>query len=130
MPSKKLPRKQPYSPLLKNKSRELRNKPTPAEKQFWNCLREMPFYESATFNRQKSVGNYIVDFYCHQYQLVVEIDGDSHGELLNQVKDIERTNFLESPGLVVLRFTNAEVEKNIEAVMVEVKNFIEKSKSP
>jgi len=90
----------------------------------------MPFYESATFNRQKSVGNYIVDFYCHQYQLVVEIDGDSHGELLNQVKDIERTNFLESPGLVVLRFTNAEVEKNIEAVMVEVKNFIEKSKSP
>ena len=130
MPSKKLLRKQPYSPLRKNKSRELRNKSTPTEKQFWNCLREMPFYKLATFNRQKSIGNYNVDFYCHQYQLVVEIDGDSHGELLNQVKDIERTNFLESQGLVVLRFTNAEVEKYIEAVMVEVKNLIEKGKSP
>ena len=130
MPSKKRPRKHPYSPFLKNKSRQLRNQPTPTEKQFWHCLREMPLYEAVIFNRQKSIGNYIVDFYCHQFRLVIEIDGDSHGQLLTKTKDIERTEFLESQGLTVLRFTNAEVEKNIEAVMMKIEAFIEKGKSP
>lgn len=128
MSPKKRPRKYPYSPLLKNKSRELRSQPTPAEKTFWNCLRKMPFYESVTFNRQKSIGNYIVDFYCHQFRLVIEIDGDSHGQPLTQTKDIERTDFLELQGLAILRFTNAEVENNIEAVMVKIEEFIRNRK--
>ncbi len=131
MPSKKRPQKQAYSPLLKKKSRKLRNQPTPAEKIFWNSLRKIPLYESVAFNRQKSIGNYIVDFYCHRFQLVVEIDGDSHGQPLTQTRDIERTEFLESQGLTVLRFTNREVEENIEAVIAQVEEFIKaKSKSP
>lgn len=88
----------------------------------------MPFYESITFNRQKTIGSYIVDFYCHQFRLVIEIDGDSHGQPLTQSKDVERTEILESRGLAVLRFTNLEVEKNIEAVMVKIEEFIEKEK--
>jgi very-short-patch-repair endonuclease len=90
----------------------------------------MPFYKAVTFNRQKSIGNYIVDFYCHQFRLVIEIDGDSHGQPLTQTRDIERTDFLNSKGLTILRFTNAEVENNIEAVMMKTEEFIEKGKSP
>ncbi len=128
MPSKK--RLLPYAVDLKEKARELRNRPTPAEKRFWNGLRKMPFYESLTFNRQKPIGNFIVDFYCHRIQLVVEIEGDSHGQVATQHKDIERTRFLQSQGLTVLRFSNSEVEKSLEAVMVEIERFIEKTKSP
>ena len=130
MSSIKRSRKLPYSTTLKEKARKLRNQPTPAEKNFWNNLRKMPFYESTTFNRQKPVGSYIVDFYCHQFRLVIEIDGDSHGRPQAQANDLERTAFLESQGLTVLRFTNREVENNIEAVMVELESFIETGKSP
>ncbi len=90
----------------------------------------MPFYESLTFNRQKPIGKYIVDFYCHRLRLVIEIDGDSHGQTDTQIKDIVRTGFLQSQGLTVLRFSNSEVEKNLEAVMLEIEGFIEKNKSP
>ena len=61
---------------------------------------------------------------------MIEIDGDSHGRPQAQANDLERTAFLESQGLTVLRFTNREVENNIEAVMVELESFIEKGKSP
>lgn len=128
MPSKK--RSLPYAANLKEKARELRNQPTPAEKKFWNGLRKMPFYESLTFNRQKPIGSYIVDFYSHRQKLVIEIDGDSHGTTVTKKKDIERTRFLNSQGLTVFRFSNSEVEKNLEAVMVEIEGFIEKGKSP
>jgi very-short-patch-repair endonuclease len=126
MPSKK----RPYAVNLKEKARDLRNQPTPAEKRFWNGLRKIPFYDSLTFNRQKPIGNYIADFYCHRLRLMIEIDGDSHGQSDTQKKDIERTRFLQSQGLTVLRFSNSEVEKSIDAVMVEIEKFIEKGKSP
>ena len=121
-----MPQKLPYNTNLKKISRKLRNQPTPAETHFWNSLRKMPFYESTTFNRQKPIGNYIVDFYCYQFQLVIEIDGNSHGEPVTQTKDIKRTEFLESQGFTVIRFTNQEVEGNIDAVMVEIEKLVEK----
>ncbi|MBT3858010.1 MAG: endonuclease domain-containing protein [Nitrospina sp.] len=89
----------------------LRTQPTPAEKLFWKQLKAMPFYKSLAFNRQKPVGSYIVDFYCHKLRLVIEIDGHSHGETRAIVSDQKRTKILESKGLTVSRFTNAEVEK-------------------
>jgi len=70
-----------YDVSIKEKARTLRNNPTPAEKIFWNALRRMPFYKSLKFNRQKPIEPYIVDFYCHRLRLVIEIDGDSHGEI-------------------------------------------------
>lgn len=132
MPPKKRPCEHPYSSHLKERAKELRGQPTPAEKLFWNSLRKMPFYETVVFNRQKPIGNYITDFFCHQLQLIIEIDGDSHGPAHAQSKDAERTEFLESQGLTVLRFTNREVEENVEAVMVKVEAFIEngRGKSP
>ena len=76
-----------YDVPLKEKARTLRNNPTPAEKIFWNALRRMSFYKSLTFNRQKPIDPYIVDFYCHRLSLVIEIDGDSHGESDAKVYD-------------------------------------------
>ena len=128
MTSKKRPRELPYSPHLKERAKELRGQPTPAEKHFWNSLRQMPFYKTIVVNRQKPIGDYIVDFYCHQFQLVIEIDGDSHGQPLIQEKDIERTEFLEAQGLTVLRFTNREVEERVEAVMIQLEELVEKEK--
>ena len=116
----------PYDPSLKEKARQLRNNLTPAEKHFWNALRSTPFYQDNTFNRQKPFGKYIVDFYCHEQQLVIEIDGDSHYEDHAQVYDQKRTKFLESHGLKVVRFTNSEVMKSIDGVMIILEKMIEK----
>lgn len=84
----------------------------------------MPFYKSLTFNRQKPIGFYIVDFYCHQFCLVIEIDGHSHGETKTIMSGQKRTEFLESQGMTVFRFTNYEVEKNMEGVMEKLGKFI------
>jgi len=124
MPRKNLPPHIPYNKSLLEKSRELRNQLTPPERQFWNALREMPSYKSHPFNRQKPLGEYIVDFYCHEYRLVVEIDGDTHGTEEAQVKDQRRTDFLESQGLRVIRFTNRDVVHNIEGVMESLENLL------
>ena len=117
MPKKNLRPHIPYNKSLIPKARELRNQLTPPERQFWNALRNMPSYKNHPFNRQKPLGEYIVDFYCHEYGLVVEIDGDTHGTQEGQLIDQKRTAFLESKGLRVARFTNPEVLHNIDGVM-------------
>ncbi len=124
MASKNRPYPFPYDGPLKEKARLLRSNPTPAEKLFWKALRQMPFYKAQKFYRQKPIGSYIVDFYCHQIRLVIEIDGNSHGETETIIYDQKRTQFLQSQGLTVLCFTNREVEGNIEAVMVKLEEFI------
>ena len=78
------------------------------------------------FNRQKPTGNFIVDFYCHEKRLVIEIDGDSHFADDAQNQDRKRTQFLESQGLRVLRFTNLEVIESIDGVMARLEQEIEK----
>ena len=128
MNSKKRPYPLPYNEPLKEKARTLRSNPTPAEKLFWKTLRQMPFYKSQTFYRQKPIGSYVVDFYSHQLKLVIEIDGHSHGEIETKINDQKRTELLESKGLEVIRFTNPEVEKNIEAVMKKLEEIILKRK--
>lgn len=92
----------------------------------------MPFYQKITFNRQKPLGNYIADFYSHRLKLVIEIDGDSHGDDSSIAYDSKRTSYFESNGLMVIRFTNSEVLNNIEGVMVRINQLIEEKveKSP
>lgn len=121
-----------YDESLTEKARELRNQPTPAEKHFWYHLRQMPFYKGTRFNRQKPIGSYIVDFYCHRYQLVIEIDGDTHGTDEAKRRDQARTDFLSAQGLTVVRFFNRDVMTNIEGVLGEVERIIRKKeeKSP
>ena len=125
MTKKNLPPHIPYNPSLNEKARYLRNNLTHPERHFWNALRQMPFYKTTKFNRQKPIGEYIVDFYCHEHRLVIEIDGDTHCEEDAQRKDQSRTAFLESKGLRVVRFTNPNVVNNIEGVMEVLQLFFE-----
>lgn len=85
----------------------------------------MPFYKTTKFNRQKPLGEYIVDFYCHKHRLVIEVDGDTHYVEDAQRKNQIRTAFLESKGLRVVRFTNQDVVNNTEGVMFQLEQIIE-----
>ena len=66
--------------------------------------------------RQKTIDNYIVDFYCAKARLAIELDGSQHYELANMVRDAERTEKLEQLGIKVMRFTNMDVWNDFEAV--------------
>jgi len=79
---------------------------------WYRFLSKYPF----RFRRQYVIGDYIVDFYCHQAKLVVELDGSQHYEPEEAEKDRIRTKYLESLGLHVLRFTNLEVLQQFRAV--------------
>lgn len=97
------------------KARELRNNMTKQEKKIWTILKNRSFY-GFRFQRQYSIGYYIVDFICRSQKIIIEIDGGQH----NQPEDIEydknRTAYLESKGYRVLRFWNNEVDNNISGV--------------
>jgi len=91
----------------------MRQNPTPAEKKFWyDFLRNFKY----RVLRQRPIDNYIVDFYCSQLKLVVEIDGETHFTDEEMKYDEARTKTLEGYGLRVIRFTNQEVLNNFEAV--------------
>src|SRR5258706_9295327 len=103
----------PYRLKLKRPSRLLRRDPTPAERKLWyEYLKDL----SEKFTRQKPLGSYIADFYCSRVRLVIEIDGDSHFTAVGECNDASRTAALQAHGLQVVRFTNAEVMQQFEAV--------------
>ena len=111
------PRYLAYRKDLKPRARSLRNNTTPAERKLWyEFLSALP----EKFTRQKPLGSYIADFYCSRLRLVIEVDGDSHFDQRGETYDRLRTAELESRGLKVLRFTNAEVMQEFEAVCTVV----------
>jgi very-short-patch-repair endonuclease len=77
-----------------------------------------------TFNRQKPLKRYIVDFYCKPLNLVIEVDGGYHEEEVQKIKDSERQRVLEEMGLNFLRFTEKEVRKNIDNVLRIIESYI------
>lgn len=77
-----------------------------------------------TFNRQKPLGKYIVDFYCKPLNLVIEVDGGYHEEEIQKIKDSERQQVLEGMGLDFLRVTDKEVRENIDSVLRVIENYI------
>ena len=96
-------------PLAKN----LRKNMTPWERKLWyGFLRTYPL----RFQRQKAIGNYIVDFYCAKARLVIELDGGGHYTLLQEEKDMLRTKELENMNLTVLRICNSDIYKNFAGV--------------
>ncbi len=104
----------PYNKKLTTLARENRCNPTKAESKMWQEVLRMRQFAEYKFLRQKPIGGYIVDFYCSELQLVIEIDGDSHAETVEY--DEERTKLLNSLGLHVIRYTNDDVMQNIEGV--------------
>ncbi|HHM04657.1 MAG TPA: endonuclease domain-containing protein [Gammaproteobacteria bacterium] len=109
----------PYNPSLTEKARENRKTPTPAEKRLWFEVLRGKRFGHLKFTRQKPLDEYIVDFYCAELMLAIEIDGDSHAE--QQGYDERRTQRLNQLGVDVLRYSNREVLKNIEGVYSDLK---------
>ncbi|UZR30983.1 endonuclease domain-containing protein [Methylococcus mesophilus] len=104
-------------------ARENRRSPTPAESLLGNKVLRCPQFARYKFLRQKPLGAYIVDFYCSELQLVIEIDGDSHARQIGY--DGERTRFLNSLGLEVVRYANQEVLRNLAGVFSDLSRRIE-----
>lgn len=102
----------PYNPKLKALARKLRKDMTFGEVLLWNELKEDKFW-GFDFDRQRCIDNYIVDFYCKELMLAVEIDGMSHNHEEAFLKDEIRQNKLESFGVRFLRFSESEVKYNI-----------------
>jgi very-short-patch-repair endonuclease len=110
--------------LRKNRI-DLRNRSTPAEKRLWSFLQNSKF-ESKKFRRQHSFSSYILDFYCPKEKLGIELDGDSHFTNCGKYYDKQRDNYLKSEGIIVLRFTNAEVFESIDYVLQTIKMNLKK----
>jgi very-short-patch-repair endonuclease len=113
----------PYNKDLKEFSRRLRKKSTLGEILLWQKLRAGSMM-NYTFNRQKPLDRYIVDFYCKPLRLVIEIDGSYHFEEVQKVKDSERQKLLEKMGLCFLRFSEQQVRKDMDIVLKEIGNCI------
>jgi very-short-patch-repair endonuclease len=114
----------PYNKKLKEFSRDLRSHSTLSEILLWQKLRSSQFRGYA-FNRQKPLGNYIVDFYCLKLDLVIEIDGNSHFFEESVVEDQERQKVIERMGLNFLRFSDLEVKRSMPSVLEEIGYFID-----
>ncbi len=107
-------------------AKELRKNMTKEERHLWyDFLRSYPI----RFLRQKVIGKYIVDFYCAQAQIVVELDGSQHYTPEEKQKDEDRTNFLNTYGLTVLRIPNNEVNQNFRGVCEYIDAAVKQSLS-
>ena len=104
----------PYNHDLVEKARKLRNNSTPAEKRLWKYLRKKQMH-GFDFDRQKPIDQYIVDFYCKELMLAIEIDGKYHDFQFRY--DLKRQKRLESFGIYFLRFTETEVLNDIDNVL-------------
>ena len=106
-------------------SRNLRREMTPAEKRLWRRLRAGQL-DGLKFRRQMAIGKYVADFACPAAHLVVEIDGDTHAE--QDTYDAQRARELEKEWYGVVRFTNSDVHRNLQAVLEKILEECRKAK--
>jgi very-short-patch-repair endonuclease len=107
----------PRNKALKPFSQRLRREATPEENTLWyQYLRTYPL----RFNRQRIIGNYIADFYCDQAKLVIELDGSQHFEESAESYDENRTAYFQSLGIQVLRFTNRDIQDQLDGVCRQI----------
>ncbi len=112
-----------YNSANKGKAQRLRREMTKQEKHLWHdFLKTYPI----RFYRQRPIDRYIVDFYCSAAGLVIELDGEQHGEHDALAYDQERTNVLQEYGLEVLRFSNGDVYSSFENVCYTIHNAVRK----
>jgi very-short-patch-repair endonuclease len=109
--------------FLKPYRKELRNNSTSAEAELWNHLKNKQL-NGYKFRRQHSINNYIVDFFCPAESLIIELDGDSHGDYHSIEKDEKRDRDLNSLGYKVLRFENRFIFQDIDWVKEEILKVI------
>ena len=109
----------PTNESLKKYAVEMRKNQTDEEKKVWYQILKG---RTPKFHRQRIIGNYIVDFYCPQLRLAIEIDGYQHFYEENIEYDSKRTEYIESQDIYILRFENTEVNKDIEYVRFIIDN--------
>ncbi|WP_434035425.1 endonuclease domain-containing protein [Formosa sp. 4Alg 33] len=114
----------PYDPKLKAYARSLRNNSTKAEIYLWLKLKgkQMHGYD---FHRQKPIDRFIVDFFCYELMLAIEVDGFTHEPIEVQRKDEIKEKRLNQLGVSVLRFTDTEVKTQMESVLRAILDYIE-----
>ena len=109
------------NPNLTGFSQRLRKEMTQEERHLWyNFLKGLP----VTFHRQKVIGQYIVDFYCASTNLVIEIDGSQHFDAEGMAADAARDKYLNELGLVVKRYSNADINQDFESVCLDIHNIV------
>jgi very-short-patch-repair endonuclease len=102
---------------IQARAKELRRDQTPAEARLWWHLRGKQLH-GLKLRRQHPVGHFILDFYCASAKLAIELDGDSHAE--QEAYDQARTEWLAERGYRVIRFTDRQVERNLETVLAAI----------
>ena len=112
-----------YKPYLKEYAKKLRKNMTLSEVLLWNHLKRRQMC-GLQFNRQRPIDDYIVDFYCKDLQLAIEIDGSSHYSEEAQEKDKIRQEKLESLGVRFLRFDNSEINQDMPNVLRAIEGWI------
>ena len=107
----------------KTKARQLRREMKDAEIVLWKYLRNRA--TGHKFRRQHPVGPYVLDFYCYELNLCVELDGSVHNSPMADIHDTIRTEFLNRQGITVLRYSNDAVRKNVGGVLMSIERFAE-----
>ena len=111
----------PYNPQLKDRAKALRKAGNFSEVVFWKQVRNKEFWK-LDFDRQRVIGNYIVDFYVKSLGLVIEIDGEIHNE--QEEYDAKREDYLISLGIKIFRISKLRVMHDLNNVMIELENYI------
>jgi very-short-patch-repair endonuclease len=117
----------PYNPKLRELAKKLRKQGVLSEAVFWKKVKNKAF--GIEFYRQVPIDNFIVDFYCHELMLAIEIDGNTHDFIDVQISDLIRQNKLENLGIKFLRFTNSEVLLKMDDVIFVLENKIHELKN-
>ena len=105
-------------------AKNLRTNATPQENHLWYDF--LSKYE-IRFQRQKTIGSFIADFYCHKAKLVVEVDGSQHSSAVEKQKDEFRTEILEEYGLKVIRFSNHQIDTDFRGVCKYIDSVVKAS---
>lgn len=105
----------PYDPRLRRRAKELRNNSTIGEVLLWKQIKGRNL--GVEFHRQVPISYFIVDFYCHELQLAIEVDGSIHNTPHQIARDIERQYRLEQLGVRFIRIDDTDVKKNVKAVI-------------
>ena len=108
----------PYDPNLEDTAQKLRNDSTKAEVYLWVVLKKIS--KEYKFSRQKPILRYIADFYCHQLDLVVEVDGSTHDGSIRQMHDRQRDDDMQAIGLKVVRLEDSFVKRNPYAAAQQI----------
>jgi UDP-N-acetylmuramyl tripeptide synthase/very-short-patch-repair endonuclease len=118
-----LEKKLPFDEEILAFIRNLRHTSTTSERLIWSFVRDRRL-RGQKFRRQHAVGPYVLDFYCHDLKLAIELDGSQHGEPLAQEHDVRRDRFLAERGIRTLRYWNNDVLDNLENVLTDIWNCV------